>query len=78
MMQNLPLLQHELEHHVHARTGRRVRNLAIELRPERVVLHGRASTYYVKQLAQHGIRDVLPHVHLENAITVEGAVSLVR
>lgn len=78
MTQNLPQLQHELEYRVQARTGRRVRNLAIELRPERVVLRGRASTYYVKQLAQHGIRDVLPHVYLENAITVEGVASLAR
>ena len=77
MMQNLPLLQHELEHRVQARTGRRVRNLAIELRPERVILRGRTSTYHVKQLAQHGIRDLLPHVNLENAITVEGTVGLV-
>jgi len=64
-------LQHELEHQVHARTGRRVRNLAIELCSERVVLHGSATTFYVKQLAQHGIREMLPHVRLENAIKVE-------
>ena len=76
MMHNLPRLQHELEHRVQARTGRRVRNLAIELRPERVVLRGRASTYYVKQLAQHGIRDLLPQVDLENAITVEGTIGV--
>jgi hypothetical protein len=68
-------LQHELEHRVLWRTGRRIRDLAIELRPERVILRGRASTYYLKQLAQHGVRDVLPHVVLENAIMVDGAPS---
>jgi hypothetical protein len=67
-----PHLQKELEQRVLARTGRRVRNLAIELSSERIVLRGRADTYYVKQLAQHGIRDVLPQVRLENAIVVGG------
>ena len=66
-----PHLQLELEQRIQARTGRRVRNLAIELMPERIVLHGQATTYYIKQLAQHGVRDVLPQVRLENAITVE-------
>jgi hypothetical protein len=70
-----PQLQQELERRVQNRTGRRVRNLAIELSPERVVLRGLAATYHVKQLAQHGIRDVLPQVRLENAIVVDPAVS---
>ena len=76
MTQHIPKLQQELEDQVQTRTGRRVRNLAIELRPERVVLHGYTSTYYIKQLAQHGIRDVLPHVYLENAILVDGQATL--
>jgi hypothetical protein len=67
---NLPNLHTELENHVLARTGRRIRNLAIQLCPERVVLHGQAATYYLKQLAQHGVREVLPDVRLENAIVV--------
>jgi hypothetical protein len=67
-------LQCELERRVHNRTGRRIRDLAIELAPECVILHGRATTYYVKQLAQHGIRDVLPQVPLENAIVVDQPV----
>jgi hypothetical protein len=70
-----PQLQQELERRVQNRTGRRVRNLAIELSPERVVLRGLAATYHVKQLAQHGVRDVLPQVRLENAIVVDPAVS---
>jgi hypothetical protein len=65
-------IQLELEQRVLARTGRRVRDLAIELSPERIVLRGHAATYYVKQLAQHGVRDVLPEVCLENAIVVDG------
>jgi hypothetical protein len=64
-------LQQALTTHVQERTGRRVRDLRIELRPEGVVLNGHAATYHVKQLAQHGVRDLLPHVELRNAIVVE-------
>jgi len=66
-----PQLQDELQRRVLDRTGRRVRNLAIELFPERIILRGQAATYYVKQLAQHGVRDLLPHVSLENTIVVD-------
>jgi hypothetical protein len=48
-------LQAELEQSVQVRTGRRVRNLAVEVCPERVVLRGHAASYYVKQLAQHSV-----------------------
>jgi hypothetical protein len=71
MVQNGVHLQRTLERHILARTGRRVLDLAIEVQPEHVVLRGRASTYYVKQLAQQGVRDVLPDIPLENAITVD-------
>jgi metallophosphoesterase superfamily enzyme len=67
-----PELQHELEQHISVRTGRRVRNLTVELRPERVVLRGRATNFHIKQLAQHGVRELLPHVSLENVIIVDG------
>jgi hypothetical protein len=65
-------LRSELERHVIERTGRRVRNLAIELDPEAVVLRGSTVSFYVKQLAQQGVREVLPQIHLENAIVVDG------
>ena len=67
-------LQSELERQVRIRTGRRIRNLAIELAPERVILRGQTTTYYIKQLAQHGIRDILPDVCLENTIAVDSSV----
>jgi len=73
MVQSLSTdLHQELERCVHARTGGRIRDLAIELCPERVILRGYTSTFYVKQLAQHGVRDMLPSVGLENAIVVDG------
>jgi hypothetical protein len=67
---NLLQLRVELENRVLARTGRRIRNLDIELSPERITLHGLAISYYVKQLAQQEVRDALPNVRLENAIQV--------
>ncbi len=72
MGSNLALLKEELESRVQLRTGRRVRNLAIQVSPECVVLQGQALSYYVKQLAQHGVRECLPYVKVENAITVPG------
>ena len=53
------------------RTGRRVRNLVVEVEGDSVVLRGRTNSFYVKQLAQHGAREALPHAQLENAIVVE-------
>lgn len=55
------------------RTGRRVRNLVVEVdgSGESVVLRGRATCYHVKQLAQQGAREALPNARLENAIVVE-------
>jgi hypothetical protein len=61
----------ELERLVNDSTGRRVRNLSIECRPDRVVLRGQVASYYVKQLAQHGVCSALPETfRLENAIVV--------
>ena len=49
---------------------RPVRELAVEVDSGRVVLRGRATSYHVKQLAQHGVRDILPDAPLENAICI--------
>ncbi len=74
-MQTAPQLELELLRRVQTRTGRRIRDLAVELLPERVVLRGYAATYHVKQLAQQGVRELLPSIRLENAITVNGSVN---
>jgi hypothetical protein len=63
-------IQQELERHVHLRTSRRVRDLSVEVQPGAVVLRGRADSYYIKQLAQQGVLDLLPDVHLQNVIAV--------
>jgi hypothetical protein len=55
------------------RTGRRVKNLVVEIASggDSVVLRGRTNSFHVKQLAQQGAREARPNAHLENAIVVE-------
>jgi hypothetical protein len=65
-----PEILSELEKLVEERTHRRIRNLQIELDEGSVIIKGRARSYLVKQLAQHGILDVMPQVRLVNAIEV--------
>jgi hypothetical protein len=77
MDSNCATLQTELKHRIDRRTGGRVRDLAVEMDAERVVLHGRAPNYYVKQLAQHGVLELLPQIGLSNVIIVEEAASSV-
>lgn len=69
-MSSAVLIMSELERHVHERTGHRVRDLHVELESERIILQGQAGSYYVKQLAQSGVRDMLPEVEVENDIVV--------
>ena len=70
LMPDFPRLKVELVSHVKARTGSRLRNLDIRLSPEGVVLTGQTNAFYIKQLAQHGVRELLPDVQLQNAIEV--------
>jgi len=66
----IPLVR-EIERQIQSRTDRRVRNLAVEFRSDRVVVRGQTTSYHVKQLALHGLLDVLPRYwRIEDAITV--------
>jgi hypothetical protein len=65
-----PSLSEIVLQRVATRTGRRVRELAVEVGPDRVTLRGRADSFHVKQLAQHEVREVVPTLRLENAIVV--------
>ncbi len=66
-----PERHQELERHIQARTGRRVHGLTVEVREQQVILRGRTTSYYVKQLAQHSVWDVMPDVVLANDIVVD-------
>ena len=65
-----PSLSELVLERVATRTGRRVRDLVVEVAPDRVTLRGRTNSFHVKQLAQHGVRDIVPTLRLENAIVV--------
>ena len=70
-MFDLRLEPGELKRLVEERTHRRIQDLAVEMKNGNVVLlKGRAGSYHLKQLAQHGILDVLPNIRLVNAIEV--------
>jgi hypothetical protein len=56
---------------IESRLVGRVRDLAVRVVGDTVVLEGKCSTYYTKQLAQHAALAILEHEQLENAIVVE-------
>ncbi|QDU54394.1 BON domain-containing protein [Aeoliella mucimassa] len=55
---------------IHQQLGVRVYDLEVEVSPESVVLSGRCSTFYTKQLAQHAALDVIESRSLDNRIQV--------
>ena len=71
MTATAPSLTEAIALRVAAQTGRRVKNLTVEVSDGGIVLRGHTSTYHVKQLAQHAAREALPNTSLVNAIVVE-------
>jgi hypothetical protein len=59
-----------LEEHVRARVGRRVCDFRVVIQDRGLVLHGRAPSYYTKQLAQHEVMRATDLLILANEITV--------
>lgn len=55
---------------IESRLPGRVRNLAVRILQDTVVLEGQCATYYTKQLAQHTALGIIEDEHLENAIVV--------
>ncbi len=55
---------------IESRLGGRVRDLAIRIKGNAIVLEGRCATFYTKQLAQHAALGVLEDEQLDNAIVV--------
>lgn len=63
-------LAEQIERLVRQRTAGLVRDLKIEVLPGEILLTGRASTYYAKQLATHAALDACEHLALTNDIEV--------
>lgn len=59
-----------IERAVQRETGRGVRNLTVEVSREGILLKGRCTTYYCKQLAQHAAMSVRGGDRLTNRIEV--------
>jgi hypothetical protein len=63
-------LESAIRQRIDSRLAGRVRNLAVRVRSDLVVLEGECNTFYTKQLAQHAAMGILEDEHLENAIVV--------
>jgi hypothetical protein len=63
-------LAEQVEAHLRRRLGQRVRALRVVLHQGAVVLRGRASSYYDKQLAQHVVMEEIKLRVLANEIEV--------
>ncbi|HEV3143679.1 MAG TPA: hypothetical protein VGZ47_07345 [Gemmataceae bacterium] len=61
---------HHLEAHVKRRLNGRLRDFRLVLDANGVILHGRTSTYYAKQLAQEAVRQATKLPILANVISV--------
>ncbi len=59
-----------IERHVLSRTGGQIRSLRVEVINGEVVISGRTTTYYNKQLATHAARDAAENLVLTNQIEV--------
>ena len=61
-----------IDRSVRERTGGRVSDLRVIVSPCYVILHGRCSTYYMKQLAQHAAMSLAGESVVVNDIQVTG------
>ena len=61
---------HMVEQRVRERTMGQIRCLRVDVFDNEVVLNGRTSTYYAKQLATHAALDACDHITLTNDIEV--------
>lgn len=63
-------LRETVERFVQSRTGGMIRELRVDVSDREVVLSGRTSTYYNKQLATHAALDAHAQVSVTNDIEV--------
>ena len=67
----IPILIAEcVERLVSSRTGGKIRNLRVEINEDKIVLSGRTTTYYNKQLATHAALTAIENASLANEIEV--------
>lgn len=65
-----PPMVERIEHYVQARTNGMVHDLTVSIFDDEVVLTGRTTTYYNKQLATHAVLSAVSGLVLTNDIEV--------
>ena len=60
----------QVEQAVQSRTGGRIRGLRVRIDEGCLVVSGRTSTYYNKQLATHAVRDAVDDMTVQNEVEV--------
>lgn len=66
----IPMADEHLEALLMRRLGNRIRDLRVLVQSEGIVLQGRSSTYYAKQLAQHAAMEMSQYPIAANEIEV--------
>lgn len=64
-------LNSHVERWIEQRTGGRVHSLCVETIGERVIVHGHAGSYYVRQLALAAVQEALQAAEFERPEQVE-------
>ncbi len=64
------LLLEQVEQAVQAKTGGRIRGLCVRVDEGCLVVSGRTSTYYNKQLVTHAVRDTVLDMSVQNDVEV--------
>ncbi|MBT3834774.1 hypothetical protein HOF56_00840 [Candidatus Peribacteria bacterium] len=67
---SVSLLQMAIERSVRMRTGGTIRDLRVDIDGDDVIVSGRATTYYIKQLAAYAVFETINDVCLTNEIEV--------
>jgi hypothetical protein len=67
-----------IERQIAQRTWRRIQQLQVEVREDRVIVHGCTTSYYVKQLALAAVRDVTDAAPVDLDIQVTDTESVQR
>ena len=60
----------QIEQAIRSKTGGRIQALQIEIADRLIIVSGRTSTYYSKQLATQAIRETADHMRVQNEVEV--------
>ncbi len=63
-------LINQIEQAIRSKTGSRIQSLQIEISERLIIVSGRTSTYYCKQLATQAIRETADHLRVQNEVDV--------